>query len=259
MTCEQIRDRLEEYVLGQLGTAERLEVERHLATCQECRAELATLEALLSRFPDAVADRALSASESEQILQQIHDQIYDENEASVRQMAGASRWRGWLSPARVAAAIMLVALVTSVGWSLRLNQALSEERQLRAQIDQLVDQQEIVLEIVDGPDTERRLLRPQSDEFATSYGKVFTRPEFTDVVIMTGRLPDPPAGRAYLVWLTSNDDVELAGPLDVNADGFGLLVIEADDAGPVYQSALVTLQPPDASAPGGVTVLIWTP
>src|SRR5215469_10351931 len=53
MTCP-ITVRLGVYALGAADAAERMLIESHLTTCQECRAELARLEplpALLARVP----------------------------------------------------------------------------------------------------------------------------------------------------------------------------------------------------------------
>lgn len=50
--CQSIdvRDRLPEYDHGRLDDRERFEVESHLAACEECRAELATLRAVRASF-----------------------------------------------------------------------------------------------------------------------------------------------------------------------------------------------------------------
>jgi hypothetical protein len=49
MTCSDCRDRLNEYVDGELPVAAARDVAAHLAGCPACRAELASLQALLDR------------------------------------------------------------------------------------------------------------------------------------------------------------------------------------------------------------------
>ena len=49
MTCEEARDRLDDYVDGTLGVAELHEVELHVATCADCATEERGLRALLAR------------------------------------------------------------------------------------------------------------------------------------------------------------------------------------------------------------------
>jgi anti-sigma factor RsiW len=49
MTCEQVRDVLDDYVDGDLAEAEFHEVELHLASCAECRQEERLLRSLLAQ------------------------------------------------------------------------------------------------------------------------------------------------------------------------------------------------------------------
>ena len=76
---------------------------------------------------------------------------------------------------------------------------------------------------------------------------------------LAARLPQPPAGQAYHLWLTSQGQTYLGGVLAVNAQGFGLLVFDADHDGPVYEAAQLTLQPEGSTAPSGSPVLTWQP
>lgn len=258
MNHDALRDQLEAYALGLLEVEEQEQVDRHLAECPECRLELENIQEQLSWLPDALVAASSEyppAAAKDRLLRTIQpDQAGSAQPLSV---APGQRMRNWWTPARMAAVIALVALAVSVGWGLRLNQALSEERELRARIAGLVDQQEIVFEIVDGGDTERRILRPPNGADADTYGKVFTRPEFREVVIMAARLPDAPEDMAYHVWLTTGDRNQLAGRLKVNEEGFGLLVVEGDEAGPEYSLVLITVQRVGSTQPDGVTVLTW--
>jgi anti-sigma factor RsiW len=59
--CAQARKELGVYVLGAIGTAERGQVDRHLAACPRCREELAGLAGLpglLRRIPEEMAAQA---------------------------------------------------------------------------------------------------------------------------------------------------------------------------------------------------------
>lgn len=256
MNHDTIRDQLEEYALDLLDVDEHEQVERHLAECPDCRLELTRIHDQLSRLPEALV---LASGEAppevvkERLLQTVQS---DSVKASQRRdRPTVRRTRTWWTPARVVAMVGIVALTVSIGWGFRLNQALSEERELRTRIANLVDQQELVLEIVDGSDTVRRVLR--SPEGGDAYGKIFTRSGFEEVVIMAARLPDVPEGTSYHVWLTAHDRTQLAGTLKVNEEGFGLLVIEAGDGGADYSSAQVTVQPEGSTEPGGTVVLTW--
>jgi hypothetical protein len=131
--------------------------------------------------------------------------------------------------------------------------------QERALYATLAGQQEIVFEVIDSPETNRIVLRsPVSG--ATSYGKVFTRPDLPYLVAMAGRLPAAPNGEAYHLWLTfASGETELGGTLMPNRDGFAALVYEADRNGPRLRAVRLVLQEVGAEVPEGVPALLWVP
>ena len=66
-SCREIRQALGVYVLGAIDPAERAQVDEHLATCSECRDELASLAglpAMLRKVPVVEAER-LAAPDAE--------------------------------------------------------------------------------------------------------------------------------------------------------------------------------------------------
>jgi anti-sigma factor ChrR (cupin superfamily) len=60
MSCERIQDLLSPYLDGELGPAERAEVDAHLAACPDCAALLARLRAAVEAFA-AFPETELSA------------------------------------------------------------------------------------------------------------------------------------------------------------------------------------------------------
>jgi hypothetical protein len=178
--------------------------------------------------------------------------------------AGSRTRSPWWPRERVAKLLAVAALLALViGGGIQLGTALARERALRLELAlelaALAGQQEVVLEVVDARDGTRRLLRPAPGAppaYARAYGKVFTRPDLPHVVAMVGRMPPPPPGQAYHLWLLLDGQTKLAGQLGVNADGFGQLVLDADRNGPLYEAAWVTLQPA-GSIPAGTTILRW--
>jgi len=67
-SCREIRQSLGVYVLGAIDPAERAQVDEHLATCADCREELASLAglpALLRRVPTAEAERLAVADQAD--------------------------------------------------------------------------------------------------------------------------------------------------------------------------------------------------
>lgn len=282
MDCQQITDQLEAYALGALDPDEAARVEAHLAGCPGCRrlaAEyrdianalpLALAAAVPLRPPPSVRDRVLGALETAApttpVLPKPLHTVGGEPLVPGGRSHEARRWlppTAWPALSRrrlrmLGALAAVLALALSLAWSARLSVTLAQERALRAEYADLVGQQEVVLEVVDSPKTIKALLRPPPGSSSTAYGKLYTRPDLPHVVAMAARLPQPPEGHAYHLWLTRQGQTALAGVLAVNNQGFGLLVFDADSNGPVYEAARLTRQPEGATAPTEPPVIQWS-
>jgi hypothetical protein len=246
---DRLRDLLEPYVLGALDDGERGEVAAHLETCPSCRRTAADLAEAARSLPLAVAAASpleLPASLKSKVLERI---------GGPEQVPRARRW--WRPSAALGLATIALAALF-VAWNARLDEAQSQEKELRARVARLQGLQPIVLEVVDSRHTVKRFLVPPEERAESrAYGKVFTRTDLPNVVVMANRLPQPPAGQAYHLWLTSRGQTRLAGVLPVDRQGFALLVFTADRVGPAYEDARLLLQPRGARRPSGVPFLIW--
>ena len=268
MDCEHIREQLEAYALDALDPAERSAIERHLATCDDCRKEAAVLAELVALFPTALANgqpalipagdlrnrvmAAAAATRSRRTSRSVRNDRRPEFSSEGPDRTSRSAWRA------LALAAPAFLLILSLVWGFRLAVALERERDLRAEyadlLEDAVSKQEPVFEVIGFDDTSRQFLRAQQPD-STSYGKVFTRPSMPYVVVMAGRLPDAPSGSSFHVWVTSNGQTRLAGELTVDEHGFGLLVFTENEPGPVYETAFVTLQPTGTNTPDGTEIL----
>lgn len=258
MSCDEVRELLEAYALDALEPDERARVEAHLSTCAECRAVAAGYAESLARLPEALALASplrLPPKLKERLLHAIETGASELHEEPGP--AAAARRPRHVRVRRLLVLVGAVALVGALTATAALSLALDRERNLTQRFAGLLDQREVVLEVVDGRETQRAFLRA-TDDSSTSYGKLFTNPELRDVVIMAGRLPKPPAGKTYHVWLTGAGETISPGVLKVNEKGFGLLVFKAERPGPRYDAARVVLQPARAKPPGAAPVLAWT-
>jgi hypothetical protein len=255
-TCEQIRGQLAAYALGALDDEELAAVEAHLETCADCRELVREYEQSVHTLPSALA--AVSATElprslKERVVQGVGDDA---------RLHGQSppRTRRWLRPAAALALATLAVAGLFVAWDARLEDARSQERELRARLAKLQGLQPIVLEVVDSRHTVRRVLLPPSERSESrAYGKVFTRTDLPDVVAMANRLPQPPAGQVYQLWATLAGRTRLIGRMPVDRHGFALLVFRAERPGARYDKVRVLLQRKGARRPSGRPVLVWTP
>ena len=50
MECDRVKDLLSEYIDGALGAQDRAAVEKHIAACEECKKELASMSALVEKL-----------------------------------------------------------------------------------------------------------------------------------------------------------------------------------------------------------------
>jgi hypothetical protein len=279
MNCQQTQELLEDYTLGWLDPERQAQVESHLATCTDCGAIAAAYAESLATLPEALANAspyAVPKGLRDTIMARVlaapailpqdgHETPLGSPTAVVRPQPVATALHPWASSlprlrlALVAACLLLVIVLL---WSIRLNVVLARERALRAEFRELVDRQEIVLEVIDSSNTERRVLLPPEgspDSGARPYGKVFTRSDMAHVVAMAARLTPPAPGQGYHLWLTRNGETFLAGTLRTNQEGFGLLVYDDSVDGPEYTRAAVTLQPLGSTTPVEPPVLEWRP
>ncbi|MDP9297255.1 MAG: anti-sigma factor [Actinomycetota bacterium] len=107
-TCDEVRERLPEHVLGTLDDAQDLPVRQHLRGCAGCRQEMAALGEGIALFARASHDRTPPP--------ELHDRVrtaLDQEWSDTPAIAGQHRSRAWLA---AAAAILVV--VASLGFGL---------------------------------------------------------------------------------------------------------------------------------------------
>ncbi len=118
--CREIRLALGVYVLGAIDPAERSDVDEHLATCPDCRVELAKLAglpALLRRIPTAEAER-LAAVDADSDDGLPPEEMLPALLTRAARVKRARRWRG----VAAAAAVVVVALGAGAATSGLLHQ-----------------------------------------------------------------------------------------------------------------------------------------
>lgn len=265
MNCEQVREHLEAYALGALDQDTAAAVASHLAECADCRrladeyVEIANhlpgavAAASPLRLPESVKARLLRSIEAAQPAPQAEKGW--RSEMPSRRRFSRTRWQ------QLGSVAILALLIFAFGWIVHLNTALAHEQGLR---ESLEHQTELIFEVVDSDETTRHFLQSTDDapllpNAAPPYGKVFIRADMPYVVSMTGRLPPPPVGKVYNLWLFGDDRSELAGMMMPDDAGFGALIYRASQDGPRYESAQLILQDRGSSTPSGITVLVWDP
>ncbi len=103
--CRQIRQALGVYVLGAIDPAERAQVDEHLATCPECREELASLAglpAMLRKVPVVEAERLAAAEEDPELTGIPSPEMLTSLLGRTANVRRIRRWRGLAAAAAVA-------------------------------------------------------------------------------------------------------------------------------------------------------------
>jgi Putative zinc-finger len=105
-SCREIRHALGVYVLGAIDPVDRALVDEHLATCPDCREELAGLAglpALLRRVPAAEAERlAVDDPAGDAELDAVAEELLPSALARTAQVRRVRRWRELAAAAAVA-------------------------------------------------------------------------------------------------------------------------------------------------------------
>jgi len=118
-SCREIRHALGVYVLGAIEPGDRTQVDEHLATCADCREELASLAglpALLRRVPTAEAERLAVADQADSATEEAPPD--DLLPSLLARTAQARRVRRWRELAAAAAVVVLALGAGAAGASL---------------------------------------------------------------------------------------------------------------------------------------------
>jgi Putative zinc-finger len=238
---DHVTEMLEGYALQALEPDEARAVEAHLERCEECRRALAGNEEALGGLPATLgvaSPMRLHPALKRKVLRSL-------DRPEPRRFGAAAWWRA----GAIAAALLLAA---SLAWNWRLSADLAHQQSVQAElVGRITHDQATVFDVVDSPATTKRVLRSPTDSGPSApYGKVFSRSDSADVVAMVNRLPQPPAGERYQLYLTRADGtIDVAGSLPVDADGFSYLVFRSDRAGPAFRHIEVRL--------GAQAILAW--
>ena len=264
---------LEEYALGYLTPEQRDQVEEHVRSCADCKRALDELVLVmegLARAPEAVAPppalkqrvlASLEATVQAGSSQPVEAGFSRPADAPVE--AGSSRtlplWNPWLAVA--AAVIVAAGIALYFGYERETHLASELERlagdmtELQGRLDDNAAQADMVLSILIAPDMRRIELAPGDGSQSTA--RAYWSPT-RGLLVAADRLPVPPPGRIYQVWLIGSGAPVSAGLLGTPSNGRGMLIAPPPSGisgGPV--TVAITDEPPGGlAAPTGGKHLI---
>jgi hypothetical protein len=149
--CEEYREKLADWHMGRLDTAEKAELEQHLNTCADCREALAATGFVL----DSVSDLQ-DPGPSVQVKADFRAMLDDFKAAEKKKVSDGSIW-SWLFRPRLSLAYGLIILVCIGGAYLlgHSNKQGQEVQDLHAQVHEL--KQTMMLTMLDNPLASERI------------------------------------------------------------------------------------------------------
>jgi anti-sigma-K factor RskA len=231
---DEYRENIAGYVLGALPELESELLERHLAGCESCRAEVEELRpvtaAMARSVPQVEPPPSLKASLMEIVNAEAAVRAGTAAEPSARPRRERRSFGNWLSglQPRMAAALALAVLALGVAVGIGASQlgggGSSHTTTVAAKID--------------------RKLMPTGDASLAVSGK-------TGKLELTGA-PQPPAGRVYQLWYQHGKTIERGGTFRPQSDG----TYRADVSGAGANAVMVTVEKAGgAPAPTGPPVM----
>lgn len=208
MTAHEIHALSGAYAVDALDDLERARFEEHLSACAECRAEVASLQdatLLLSELSETRPSAALRAK----VLADI---------TTVRPLPPvvarmeARRPRRWSGLVAAAAAAVLVVGGSTYVWQ-QVDGSSSVQLSAADQVIGSADVERIDLDFPDG-----------------AHATVYRSVALGKAALETTKMPAPPSGQVYQLWLQKNGRMVPAGLMPVRSDQKLVIDGSADDA-----------------------------
>ena len=232
---EAVSARLDEYALGQLSAAERREVEAHARECPACASEIGELTQIMQ----GLARAPVPVVPPPHLRARLLDGFARESRAAA---APRPTTRYWLAAAAALVILLGGTLFVAFDRNRRgeadLARAREEAAELRARLDEFAGQTDLALSILTASDM-RRIELAGAAAWSESAVRAYWSPT-RGLLVVADRLPLPPPGRIYQVWMIGGSTPVSAGLLGSRTTGRGMLIAP----------------PPGGVAPGTVTVAV---
>jgi len=227
------------YALDALTDRDRARFERHLAGCEACRQEAASLREAAARLPAASAVPPPGRLREQVLAEAARTRQQPPFTADAPAASGAGRRAPRMAVA-IAGGCLLVALVLG-GLFINTQHRLSQEQA----------HSRAVAAVLNAPDATIMSARAAAGGTAT----VVMSHRDHALVLTTARLPALPAGRRYQVWLMGLHRVRAAGMLPAPRQGMTAPMVVSGVA-PGDAVALTVESASGASSPSSAPVLM---
>ena len=224
---EQIAERLEDYALGYLTPDERQDVEAHLPACAACTRDLRDINEALALVADSAPAVEPPASLKGRVIAAVAAQVQEPSPQPVFGTRSRHRRWPWLSMAAAAALIVLAAMLNQTETARRqlardLQRVTADAGTLRDRLQRFSGQTDLALSILTASDM-REVPLARRDNAVAAAARAYWSPT-RGLLVVADRLPAPPPGRIYQVWVIDSGQPVSAGLLRDQSSGRGMLI-----------------------------------
>lgn len=196
----KIRENLPAFVLGGLEPEEVRVMEEHLRGCEQCRREIASYETVTHALDLSAPDAPLPEGARERLLERTRA-IGGSPQAEDAGASRSSRRRPSRLPWALAAASLLLAVLLG-GALWQQNRQLSNE---------VAAQQNTITSVVDLMERADLKVKDLPTPMSEARVRVYEAREGDVGMIVFDRLPQPPAGKKYQLWVGSGGGLRSEG------------------------------------------------
>jgi anti-sigma-K factor RskA len=218
------RDLLPAYSLGILDEKEKDSVRRHLASCRECRAELAAFRDVTGRLSAAIPPRDPPSGLGDRLMKRISaTDAAMKTHPRERRISPRFPW-----PVLTGVAAML-AVALGVGNLLQWTGVLVARSQ--------VSQPSLTTALLSG-----------SGDARSAYGTIVLDPKDNEGVLAVTGLPGLTPGHQYQLWLIRDGERRSGGVFNADKDGYGSMILTVPRDFKDFRSFGISAEPSGGSA-----------
>ncbi|MBA2303619.1 MAG: anti-sigma factor [Acidobacteria bacterium] len=230
---DDIREQLTDYALGELSVSAREQVRAHLAGCPECAADARELSVAFHGIGLAGDPMAPPAHLKARVLAQLEHEPRSNSRSNILPLRESPRARrphpAWLALAATTVLVVGGMLALSQQRAARLADELlrahGETARLTTDAATVAGQADLAVAILTATDM-RRIDLEGFDVSRNATARAYWSGT-KGLLIVADRLPTPPPGRTYQVWLIGGDSSSpvSAGLIDGRRAGRGMLIV----------------------------------
>jgi anti-sigma-K factor RskA len=253
--CDAIRELIPEYAFGLTDPEQTRFVEANIQHCSEAAAELADFQQLQAEMRSDVSQIEPPLSLESKLLAAIAEPTVLPTSktapAPVNQVRRRSLPIGWL----VAAAAMIVLLLTNGYWLARVNDLNQQQAQLISQFPTTdYNHPAFILTSTSGL---RWVRLPPAEEKADTSAFLMWNAESKIGLLYAHGFPHLAVGKTYQLWLTRGETRKGVGTFTVDENGQGALLFSSAEPIDEFTWARITDEPENGSPqPTGPIVVI---